>query len=846
MATELAKAYVQIIPTAEGIKGKLSEMLGGEADAAGKSAGQKAGASFGSAFKGLATAGVAAIGAATTAAVGFAKSAVDVGQSFDAAMSQVAAVSGATGEDFDALRDKAQEMGASTKFSASEAADAMNYMAMAGWKTEEMLGGIEGIMSLAAASGESLGTTSDIVTDALTAFGMTAQDSARFADVLAAASSNANTNVGMMGETFKYVAPLAGALNFNAEDTATAIGLMANAGIKGSQAGTALRSILTRLAKPTRDAQTAMNVLGLSLEDEEGRTRSLAEVMDMMRDGFGKLQVSEENYESAMSTLNKQLEAGIITQKDYEEQAAIWDMRAHSSTEALQAQFAAMLGGQEALSGLLAIVNAAPGDYEKLTTAIYESDGAAAKMAATMQDNLAGDLTIMQSALEGAKIAISDQLTPTLREFVQFGTNGISELTTAFQEGGLSGAMEALGGILSDGLAMLMENLPQWVEAGMGLLSALGQGIMDNLPMLLDTATEIVVSMAGYLIEALPDILKAGLELIVTLAQGIAESLPELIPTIVDVVLEIVDTLTDPGTLSALIDASIAIIIALAEGLIDSLPKLLEKAPEILENLVRALIENVPKLLKAALEMILKIREGLIENLPEILAAAGNIIEKLIQGLIEFGAQLLQTGMELVTRLIEGIKNEFNALVNSGKEIIDTVKNGVQQKIQDAKNWGHDLVQGFVNGLKEKWENLKQSAVNLVNDVKNIFTRREGLDTHSPSKWAEGIFENVMEGGIIGLEKGLPDLLASTRGAVGSVQKAFWMNGQDYALAGGPAPAYGAGADIRTIQTEISATLQALRGMQVVMNGNALVGAIRTPMNEALGTQYDYNRRGIE
>ena len=183
----------------------------------------------------------------TAPVVGLGVAAIKTAADFDSSMSKVAAVSGATGEDFDALRSKAREMGAKTKFSASEAADAINYMAMAGWKTQDMLSGIEGIMNLAAASGEDLATTSDIVTDALTAFGLSASDSSHFADILAAASSNANTNVSMMGETFKYVAPIAGAMGYSAEDTAEAIGLMANAGIKSSQAGTTLRKIMTEL-----------------------------------------------------------------------------------------------------------------------------------------------------------------------------------------------------------------------------------------------------------------------------------------------------------------------------------------------------------------------------------------------------------------------------------------------------------------------------------------------------------------------------------------------------------------------------------------------------------------------
>ena len=253
--------------------------------------------------------------------------AVKTAADFDSAMSKVAAVSGATGDELDAPRDKAREMGAKTKFSASEAADAMNYMAMAGWKTNDMLSGIEGIMNLAAASGEDLASTSDIVTDALTAFGLSASDSGHFADILAAASSNANTNVSMMGETFKYVAPVLGSLGYSAEDSAIAIGLMANAGIKSSQAGTALRSAITNLAKPTDTVASAMEQYGISLTDSSGKMYSLRELMEQLRQKLGGL------------------------------------------SEAEQAQAADSLFGKEAMSGRLAIINGSPADFEKLSNA---------------------------------------------------------------------------------------------------------------------------------------------------------------------------------------------------------------------------------------------------------------------------------------------------------------------------------------------------------------------------------------------------------------------------------------------------------------------------------------------
>lgn len=329
--------------------------------------------------------------------------AIKVGMTFEAEMSKVSAISGATGDELSSLTDKAKEMGAKTKFSATESAQAMEYMAMAGWKTADMLNGIEGIMNLAAASGEDLATTSDIVTDALTAFGLSAQDSTHFADVLAAASSNANTNVSMMGETFKYVAPVAGALGFSVEDCGVAIGLMANSGIKAGQAGTSLRQMLSRLTKPTKEVQTAMNTLGLSLTDSVGNVKSLDTVMSDLRSGFSGLSKAE------------------------------------------QTQIATSLAGQEAMSGLLAIVNASDEDFNKLKDSIYNADGAAAEMAATMQDNLAGQITILKSGLEGLGISIYESVEVPLKNLASVGVKAISDLNEAYASGGFVGFINEIG-----------------------------------------------------------------------------------------------------------------------------------------------------------------------------------------------------------------------------------------------------------------------------------------------------------------------------------------------------------------------------------------------------------------
>lgn len=329
-----------------------------------------------------------------TAAAGIGAAATKVGADFEAQMSTVKAISGATENQFIKLTDKAKDIGENTAFSAKEAGEAMEYMAMAGWKTKDMLNGIDGVMNLAAASGEDLGSVSDIVTDAMTAFGMAADgmtngvaNATYFSDILAKTAASANTNVGLMGETFKYVAPVAGSLGYNIKDTSVAIGLMANSGIKASSAGTSLRSWLSRMASPTDAVATSMKKLGISLTDQKGNMYSLMEILERTRKSFSGLSKSEKAAE------------------------------------------ASTLAGKQGMSGLLAIVNASDKDFAKLTKEIDNASGAAKEMADIKLDNLKGDSTLFVSAAQGLGIEAYDQMKSQLRQTVQLGTEGVSALT---------------------------------------------------------------------------------------------------------------------------------------------------------------------------------------------------------------------------------------------------------------------------------------------------------------------------------------------------------------------------------------------------------------------------------
>ena len=372
------------------------------------------------------------LGVLSVAAAGaFGAFAIKSGMDFEAQMSKVQAISGANAEEMQLLTDKAKEMGAKTKFSVTESAQALEYMAMAGWKTDQMVSGLPGIMNLAAASGEDLASVSDIVTDALTGFGLKASDSAHFADVLAKASSSSNTNVALMGETFKYAAPVAGALKYSIEDTAVAIGLMANAGIKGEQAGTSLRGVLTNLASPSDKVSGYLDALGISLADSAGNAKPLSELMVELRKGFSGL------------------------------------------TDAQKAEYAAGIAGKNALSGFLAIVNASDADFNNLTQAIANSDGTAQQMADTMNNNLSGQLTLLKSAAEGVGITFYDSIKGKATDAVKGLTDKLSQWQT-------DGTIDAIAAKVGDAFSIIMDKGSQavsWVMQNKdGIISAI-QGI---------------------------------------------------------------------------------------------------------------------------------------------------------------------------------------------------------------------------------------------------------------------------------------------------------------------------------------------------------------------------------
>lgn len=613
-------------------------------------------------------AAAAASAAATAAVAGFAATSVKTGMEFDSAMSQVAATMGKTTDEIQELRDFAQEMGATTAFSATQAAEALNYMALAGYDAETSIAMLPNVLNLAAAGSIDLASASDMITDAQSALGLTLEQTNAMVDQMAAASSKSNTSVAQLGEAILTVGGTAQYMAGGTQELNTVLGVLADNGIKGAEGGTHLRNMLLKLSAPTADATKLLNNLGVQVFDAQGNMRSFTEIFPELN--------------AAMSSLTDQ--------------------------ERLDAM--ATLFNSRDIASATALLGTTTERWEELGAAIGDSAGAAEQMAKTQLDNLQGDITLFKSALEGAQIALSDQLTPSLREFVQFGSEGLSELTTAFQDGGLDGAMEALGGILSDGLNLIVGQVPGFTDAGMRLLGALGQGLLDNLPTITSAALTVALMLVDGLVTAFPALTQGGTQLILQLALGIADAIPELLPAILAAVFEIVNTLTGPDTLTALLGAALAILLALGDGLIAAIPELVEAIPVIVENLVTALAEAAPMLAEAGVHLL----GSLASNLPAIVAAVIKAVPAIIAALL---------GAFFGSDFVDGLAGFFSGAWESATATVPALgamASGIQTILENIIGFVQNI---FTGNWSAAWQNvlgILQGIFTTIASVANL------------------------------------------------------------------------------------------------------------------------------
>ena len=659
------------------------------------------------------------ISVASAAVTGLGVAAVKTAADFDSAMANVAAISGATGDDLQALRDKAREMGEKTKFSASEAADAMSYMAMAGWKTGDMLSGIEGIMNLAAASGEDLATTSDIVTDALTAFGLTAEDSAHFADILAAASSNANTNVSMMGETFKYCAPVAGALGYSAEDVAEAIGLMGNAGIKSTQAGTALRTMMTKLQGELKLSGEALGEVTIQTANADGSMRELSDILADCRTAFSKMSESEA------------------------------------------AAAAETLVGKNAMSGFLALMNSAPGDIDKLRNAIENCDGSAEDMAAIMQDNLNGQLTILKSQLEELAISFGEMLMPVIRKVVTAVQGFVDKLNnmdeaqrkTIITIGLVIAALGPFLVILGTVISTVGKSMKAYASATKGIKKLMvavksGTGIFGKLGTALGGISApvlAIVAVIAVLVAAFTHLWKTN----DGFRENIIATWTQIKETVSNFCQGIVDRLNSLGfefssiteVLKAVWDGFCNLLAPVFEGAFRFISDTLSTVLDVILNTVDFFIAVFSGDWEGAWEAVKNIFSSIWNGLVSWFT---NILET-IKGVLDVALGWIGTSWEQVwtnvknffTNIWNGIKDFISSTINSISTTISNVITGIKTTVNNVFSAIKTTISNIFNGIKDTatsvWnaiktaittpiENAKEKVREAINAIKGFFS----------------------------------------------------------------------------------------------------------------------------
>lgn len=755
----------------------------------------------------------------TATVTAFGTASVKTAADFESSMSKVAAVSGASGKELEDLTAKAREMGSKTKFSASEAAEAMNYMAMAGWKTEDMLSGIEGVMNLAAASGEDLATTSDIVTDALTAFGLSAQDSGHFADVLAAASSNANTNVSMMGETFKYAAPIAGALGFSVEDTAEAIGLMANAGIKGSQAGTSLRTIMTNLSGDVKICGQNIGEVTIATTNADGSMRDLSDILADCRTAFSGLSESEK------------------------------------------AAAAESLVGKNAMSGFLALMNAGEGDIAKLSGAINNCNGAAQSMADTMNDNLEGQLTILKSQLQELAISFGEILLPAVKSIVSFLQGFINVLnsmpdgmkqtivTIALVAAALGPVLIIIGKVIS-AVGTIMTIVPKVagvIKTVQGAFAALNATMLANPIVLIIAAIAALVAAFIYLWntneefrqfwidlwedikeiaiavwEALKAFFSAAWEAIKATAEtiwnaiagfftGLWEGIKNTFTTVVNAISTFLTTMWNTiksvaetvwnaistffTTIWTAIKTVVTTVVTAISTFLTTAWNTIKTTITTVLNAIKSVFETIWNAIKTAITTV-------VNGIKNTITTVWNNIKSTVSNVMTALKNAVSTAF---STMWNGIKSTVSGIYNTIKSGFDNAVNFIKNLASSAFNWGADIINGIVNGIKSCIGKVKDAVCSVADTIKSF------LHFSVPDEGPLTEYESWMPDFMSGLAKGIEKSKSMVTDAVSGLAADMVINPQ--VNAGQMAMAGGGSVSSADLSSLVSAIRDGVSGM---------------------------------
>lgn len=638
-------------------------------------------ASISSAIKGglsaAAKVGGAAMLAISGAVMAFGKSAVDAGMAFDSSMSQVAATMGYTsdeindmttkaGQDFAMLRDFAQQMGASTAFSASQAADALNYMALAGYDAETSMSMLPTVLNLAAAGSIDLASASDMVTDAQSALGLGIEETTTMVDQMAAASSKSNTSVQQLGEAFLTVGATAANLQGGTQELATVLGVLADNGIKGAEGGTHLRNIILSLTNPTSEAARILDELGVSVYDADGNMRSLVDIiMDLQAGMEGMDQASKDAVVS-----------GLFNRAD--------------------------------MASVNALLATTSGRYDELTVAIGDSAGAAERMAAVQLDNLQGDITIFKSALEGVQIAISDQITPALREFVQLGTDGLGELTTAIQNIGEDGGFENVAEVIGNLVADIVGKAGEMVPAFIGVVTQIGVSVTEKIP-------ELVGTIVPAIIEAAPLILSAGMQMLGGLIQAVVDSLPLLLETITQMVNDLADNIEENGP--EMQQAFFDVLTTLLDTIVEYGPELLAALARVIGDLVLSVANAAGEMLAAGIEFVGGLLDGSTEEGEAVRQWFAGLPDRLLSALGDVGSLLWNAGSEIINGLWDGLRSAWGGVTSWVSGLADTIASLKGPLPYDRKvlvENGLALMSGLQRGLQRGFEDEVEPYISAL------------------------------------------------------------------------------------------------------------------------------------
>ena len=782
------------------------------------------------------TKAVKAVGAAATAAtvaVGkLAKDSVEVGANFDKSMSQVAATMGKTVDEILELRDFAQEMGATTAFSASQAADALNYMALAGYDTEKSMTTLPNVLNLAAAGNIELARASDMVTDAETALGLTSDETTAMVDQMAKTASMSNTSVEQLGNAILTIGSTARFMTGGTTELNSVLGILADNGIKGSEAGTHLRNMLLKLSAPSKDGALALDSLGVSIFDATGKMRN-------MQDIFGDLQESTQDATSYFERYYKEIAK--MSEKELAKEFAKDDnnlsqfgislvtsegkLRSFDDVmKDVNKTFASGALSDEATISLLSdifntrdvaaavsLMGTGVERWEELGDALDNASGAADKMAKTQLNNLTGDITLFKSALEGAQIVISDQLTPSLRGFVQFGTEAIGRLSDAFKEGGIEGVLDVASDILSEIIVKITDKLPDIVNAVLGIVKKIAENLAKNkgaiktafesllkaaftgIPQIIRTflplIKEIVPTIGKAILEYQYMIREVGFELIVALVQSLAEGgAEELVTTAVDLIMDLVNLLIENAPL--LIQAAFSIVSQVALGIAEALPELIPAIVDLVLTIAEELTspDNLMMLLNAALELIKGLAEGLIAALPVLLARLPEIINNVVSFLLDAIPIIIRTGTELLQMLLssENIDLIIGFITEQLPDIIFSIIEAIMDHLPDIIEAGFDLLVALVEKLPEIITKVVDGVGKLLTDVWEHIKSWFGKFKDVGGDLVRGIWEGIQSwwsNVVSGVKNLVSNLVGSVKNLLGihSPSKVFASIGENMA-----------------------------------------------------------------